>query len=258
MGSVEVTQRNAPSWMPHAERAKTREEIVGRLGNDVDHPAQAGDVEFLVDRLVPFDNLRQRRQVPRAVLVAPAGLRHEPLRLAPDGAAPKGRGPFADRAGLQHVVAEELELVPEALLQLRQLGIVLVLQEVHLQPDERAAFTVDREPGVVHAVLIEVREDLIRVQRSRRREQHLVQVRGQADAGRIRHHVERAALLVLERLHPAQEEQCARGRTAHRAGRRDDARLGDADLLDVGMDRGPPHRRRRRASCQGCWSRTVP
>ena len=183
----------------------------------------------------PSTICRQRRQVPRAVLVAPAGLRHEPLRLAPDGAARQRRRPFADRAGHHHVVAEELELVPEALLQLRQLGIVLVLQEVHLQPDERAAFTVDREPGVVHAVLIEVREDLIRVQRSRRREQHLVQMRGQADAGRIRHHVERAALLVFERLHPAQEEQCARGRTAHRAGGRDDAGLGDADLLDVGM-----------------------
>ena len=39
------------------------------------------------------------------------------LRFAPDGAARQRRGPLAYRTGLHHVVAEELELVPQAFLQ---------------------------------------------------------------------------------------------------------------------------------------------
>ena len=60
----------------------------------------------------------------------------QPLRLAPDRAAAERRRPLADRAGHHHVVAEELELVAQPLLQLRQRRVVLVLQEVHLQPDD--------------------------------------------------------------------------------------------------------------------------
>ena len=59
-------------------------------------------------------------QVLHAVLVAPAGLRDQPLRLAPDGSARERRRPLANRAGHQHVVAEELELIAQPLLQLRQ------------------------------------------------------------------------------------------------------------------------------------------
>jgi len=103
------------------------------------------------------------------------------LRLAPHGAARERRRPLADGSRHHHVVAEELELVSETFLQLRQRRIVLVLQEVHLQPDERPAFAVHRVPGIVHAVLIEVRQDLIGVQRPRRRKEDLIEPRGQSD-----------------------------------------------------------------------------
>ena len=47
--------------------------------------------------------------------------------------------PLADRAGHHHVVAEELELVVEPLVQLRQVRVALVVQEVELHPDGRLA-----------------------------------------------------------------------------------------------------------------------
>src|SRR5207249_6117773 len=73
--------------------------------------------------------------------------------------------PLADRAGAQHVVAEEEELVLEPLAQLGQLmievaelrDVSLVVQEVDLQADQRAVLAVQRAPRVVHAVRSEER-----------------------------------------------------------------------------------------------------
>src|SRR5258708_1278109 len=75
--------------------------------------------------------------------------------LPPEGAGWEGSRPLANRTRHHHVVAEELELVPQPFLQLRQRRIALVLQEVHLQPHDRLVLTMERQPGVVHAVLIE-------------------------------------------------------------------------------------------------------
>ena len=88
----------------------------------------------------------------------------------------------------------------------------LVVQKVHLQPDERLALGVQCEPGVVHAVVIEVEEEVgrLRIERSRierpgrHRDQGLIEQRGDAHLRRERHRVERAALLVLEGLADAQ------------------------------------------------------
>jgi len=65
-------------------------------------------------------HLTQPRQVLHAVLVAPAGLRHETLGVLPRLTRAERRGPFADRAGVQHVVAEELERVAQPLVEVRQ------------------------------------------------------------------------------------------------------------------------------------------
>ena len=108
------------------------------------------------------------------VLVAPA-------RLGAPGAAPRARrrsrsGSAGAANGAahspiapvrSHVVAEELELVLQPLAQLGQLVLqpaersadeALVVQEVHLQPDERLALAVQREPRVVHPVVVEVEQ----------------------------------------------------------------------------------------------------
>ena len=78
------------------------------------------------------------------------------------------------------------------------------------------------------------------MKRSRRRKQHLIQMRGQPDAGRVLHRIEGAAFLVREGLHPAQEEQRGSRRTAPRESGRGDGAVGrDVDLLDIRM-----HRRR--------------
>ena len=101
------------------------------------------------------------------VLVAPARLGDKALRLEPDrivGTPGRGewRGPLADAAGAQHVVAEERKLVLEPLAQLGQLVVEitergdesLVVQEVDLQPNERLVLAVQREPGVVHPEVV--------------------------------------------------------------------------------------------------------
>jgi hypothetical protein len=61
-------------------------------------------------------------------------------------------------------------LIAEPLLQLGQVRIVLVLQEIGLQPHDRLAVAVQREPRVVHPVLIQVRQNLAWMERSRCRE----------------------------------------------------------------------------------------
>ena len=176
-----------------------------------------------VHRLVGADDLLELREAADAVLVAPAGLRDEPLRLHPGRAgADRGR-PLADRARHQQLVAEELELVSESLLQLGQGGVALVVQEVHLQPDRRLALAVEREPRVVHPVVVEVREHLCGGQGPGRREEHLVEMRREAHLGGIGHRVERAPLLVLERLQTPQEEESGVRRPAREASGRDRA-----------------------------------
>ena len=165
----------------------------------MDHPAQLGDVVLFVDRLVFFHHLLQAGEVLHGVFVAPAGLSHQMLRFAPHRAAIEGGGPLADRAGLHHVVAEEWKLVAEAFLQLGQLRVALILQEIHLKPYDGPAFAVEREPRIVHAVLIEVGQDLVGVKRSGGGEQHLVQMRGQPDTGRVPHRIERASSSCLRR-----------------------------------------------------------
>ena len=119
-------------------------------------------------------------------------------------------------------------------MKLRQRRIVLVAQEVDLQPHGRATRAVQLEPRVVHRVLVEIREDLRRVQRTRRREQHLIEVSRQAHAGRVAHRVLRTAQAIRVRLHAAQEKQRRGRRTAGaKSGRANRSRLADVDLLDV-------------------------
>src|SRR2546426_8781645 len=99
-----------------AERPKPVQQVIVDDRNVVDHPSQIGDVEFLVDLFVSLDHLRQAGQILHAVFVTPSGLRDEPLRFGPDGAAGEWRRPLANRAGHHQVIAEELELIPEAFL----------------------------------------------------------------------------------------------------------------------------------------------
>jgi len=54
-------------------------------------------------------------------------LRDQALRLAPYGSTRQRRRPLADRTGAQHVIAEELKLVPQALFQFGQLRVALIL-----------------------------------------------------------------------------------------------------------------------------------
>ena len=218
-------------------------------------PAQTGDVELLVDRLVALDHLRQRPPGSDAVLVAPAGLRDQPLRLA-RRARRRAAPPTRRCAGHQHVVAEELELVPQPLLQLRQRRVVLVLQEVHLQPDRSsgprgAARATSRTSGSGRGSTRSGSDAAVPA-----REEHLVEMRGQADAGRIGHRVERAPLLVLERLQPAQEEERARptGRRLRRRPRAIAPLSATLHLLEVRVHRRRRRRRRRRTSCPAYWS----
>jgi hypothetical protein len=168
------------------------------------HPSQFGDVELPVHFLVPFHHLPQTREILNRVFIAPAGLSHQPLRLAPHRAAVEGRGPLSNRARPHHVVAEERKLISKALLQFRQLRVVLVLREIHLQANDGLPFRMQSQPRMVHAVLIQIGKDLVGVKGARRREQYLVQVRRKPNAGRILHGIHGAAFLVLECLHPAQ------------------------------------------------------
>src|SRR5215207_8927279 len=123
----------------------------------------------------------------------------EPLGLEPDLVAGRvrclqreRRRPFADGSRPQHVVAEELELVLQAFAELGELvlepaegrDVALVVQEVHLQPYGCQAVTVQRQPGVVHPVVVERRERVrwLRVTRSRRNgHQCLVEQAGDPD-----------------------------------------------------------------------------
>ena len=218
-GSVDVTQRNAAICTPQPSALSRVSRSVVTSGTWCTIQRRRGDVELLVHRLVGLDHLREPGQVLDAVLVAPAGLGDQALRLAPDGAAGERRRPLADRAGHQHVVAEELELIAEALLQLRQRRVGLVLQEVHLQANERPSLAMQRQPRVVHPVLIEVGQNLIRMQRSGSGEEHFVEMRGQAEARGVGHRVERAALLVVEGLHAPQMKERAGRRSAAREAR---------------------------------------
>ena len=211
-----------------------------------------------VHRLVGRDDLLDVGGTGRAaglrVLVSPARLGDETLCLVPDrvvvgiGRRGEGRGPLADAAGAQHVVAEERELVLEPFAQLGQLVVEiaergdesLVVEEVDLQPDGRPALAVQRKQRVVHAVVVEIEERVgrLRIERGRieraggHRNERLVEIRGDADARRVRHRVERAALLVLEGLPDAQVvERAVRVVHARDGGERavgaDDARPGE-------------------------------
>jgi hypothetical protein len=204
----------------------------------VDHPALLSDVELLVDGFIPFHYLPQAGEVLHRVFIAPTGLGDQPLRLAPHRTAIEWRCPFADRARLHHVIAEELKLVPQAFFQFRQLRVVLILQKIHLQANDGPAFAVEREPGIVHAVLIEIGQNLIGMEGSRCRKQYLIQMRGQSDAHRVSHRIERAASLVLERLHAAEQEE-SRGRwTASRESRGGEGAVcGNIHLLNIRMQR---------------------
>ena len=181
----------------------------------------------------------------------------QPLRLAPDRAAPERRRPFADRAGHHHVVAEELELVPQPLLQLRQRRIVLVLQEVHLQPDDRLALRgaararsrtcgTDRgstgsgsdaaAPASGTAPDRDARSARRWPSRPSRRAccASCPRTSAAGAGGRARS--------------PTDRRRQSRPRRSRRCRRRSPARYSDAPAA--------PRRRRRRTSCRGCWSRT--
>ena len=69
------------------------------------------------------------------------------------------------------------------------------------------ALTVQLQPRIVHAVLIEIGQDLVGVKRPRRREQHLIQMRGQPNAGRVTHGIQGASFLVFEGLYTAQKKK---------------------------------------------------
>ena len=204
------------------------------------HPAQLADVELPIDRLPSLHHLRQTGQILYRVLIAPPRLAHQSLRLAPHRTAIERRRPFPDRARLHHIVAEELKLISQAFFQLGQSRIILVLQKIRLQAHDGPPLPVEFQPCVVHAVLIQVRQDLVRMQRSRRRKQHLVQICRQPDTGRVPHGFERAPFLVFESLHPPHQKQSrSRRPTARKPDRPNCPIGGDIDLLDIGM-----HRRR--------------
>ena len=145
----------------------------------------------------------------------------------PDLAGPERRGPFADRAGVQHVVAEELELsCGAARCSSGSAGSAWLCRKFICRRTVARPSRWSCDPRVVHPVVIEVREDLVRVQRPRRGEEHLIEVRGQAEAGRVGHRVERAASLVGGRLHAAQViEGAGRRAAAGKARRGDRARV---------------------------------
>src|SRR5436190_4449686 len=166
----------------------------------MNNPSQIGDVEFLVDRFVGVDYLSKAGKILHAVFVSPSGFRDEALRPPPRLTTRERRGPFADGSGHHHVIAKELKLIPETLFEFRQLGVVLVLKKIHLKPDDCLSFAMKREPRVVHAILIEVGENLIGMERPRGWKQHLVEMRGQSDARGVVHRIGRTSLLVLERL----------------------------------------------------------
>jgi hypothetical protein len=129
-----------------------------------------------------------------------------------------------------------LELVAEAFLELGQFWVGLILQKVHLQADDGAALAMQFQPWVIHAVLVEVRQNLIRTQGPRRGEQNLIEMRREADARRIIHRVHGAALAVGEGLHAAQVEESGCGWPATcESGGGDGSVGGDIHLLDVGM-----------------------
>ena len=130
----------------------------------------------------------------------------------------------------------------------------LVVQEVDLQPHERLALAVQREPGVVHAEVVEVEQRVrrLRVERGRverargHRDQRLVEVGGEADARRVRHRVERAALLVVEGLPDAQVVEGAVRHVRVAAGDR-------AVGADDDRARRAARSRSRRTACRACW-----
>ena len=146
---------------PAAQRLQASEQIGVHLGNVMNHPAQLGDVVLFVDGLPFLHHLLQACEILNGVFIAPTGLSHQMLRVAPRCAAIQWSGPFADSAGAQHVVAKKRELVAETFLQLRQLRVGLILQEIHLKAHHGPALAMERQPRIVHAVLIEVREDLV-------------------------------------------------------------------------------------------------
>ena len=121
----------------------------------------------------------------------------------------------------------------------------LVVQEVDLQANERAVLGVQREPRVVHAVVVEIEERVgrLRIERGRverpgrHGHQRLVEHGRDADARRERHRIERAPLLVLERLPDAQMIERA-VRVVH---------AGNGDERAIGADDARPGERRRRA-----------
>jgi hypothetical protein len=189
-----------------AEGFEPVEQVGVDFRNVVHYPTLLGDVKLLVDGLPGLDYLPKTRQILHGVFIAPARLCNQPLGLAPHRAAAERSRPLADRTGHQHIVAEKLKLVAQTFLQLGQGGVRLILKKIHLQPDDGFPLAVQLEPRIVHAVLVQVREDLVGMQRPWGREQDLVQVRGQSHAGRVIHAVDSAALAIREGLHAAQVE----------------------------------------------------
>ena len=231
-----------------AERLEPVEQLGGGERDVVHHPAQVADPELGVDGLVGADDLLELARLPTRVLVPPA-------RFARPAAAPPSRrrrrrvgaahSPIAP--GPHHVVAEELELVLQPLVQLRQVRVVLVVQEVRLQPDDRLALAVHaratgRTSGSRRGSRAPVR--LRRPRRSGTAPGRAIAVRPWLR--RSAHRVVGAPQPVLERLQHAQVVE--RPRRLARVAVRDRA---------VGADETGPasaSARSRRTPCRGCSS----
>ena len=170
----------------------------------------------LFDRLVGLDDLRQAGQILHAVLVAPAGLRRR--AAAPRARRRRCRAAPPTRRSTPVIIMSS----PKNWNWLRSrsfssgsAGSFWFCRKFICSRTDRLALAVQRQPGVVHPVLIEVRQDLVRMQRSRRRKQHLVEMRGQPDAGRVAPS-RRACCASCPRTSAAGADETARSPTGRR------------------------------------------
>ena len=122
-----VRRRRAARVAPRAaldadvQRLQPVEQLRRRDLDVVHGPAQVAEVELRGHGLETATIASSVARLSVRFVFRQPRLGDQPLRLQPDRAdAVAGRPPLADPAGHQHVVAEELELVLQPLLQLRQ------------------------------------------------------------------------------------------------------------------------------------------
>ena len=97
-----------------------------------------------------LDELRSPSRFDGVVIAAPAGLRDQPLRRARLLDLRRGRRPFADATGPQHVVAEVRQRVSQVFLQHRvviELGeaVKSICTRIDIRPSLWTAFHASRD-----------------------------------------------------------------------------------------------------------------